>query len=210
MTGINRTYLQFLASIAVLLPYVLLTGGFHLAQLPAKGLTSLLVVGVGYTGIAYTLYFSSLRYLKGQEAAILSYIDPLVAVLVSVTVLAESVTWLQAAGGAMILGLSLIHILRPEDVGLFISYSGQTEELIKCAEAVKKSGAKMILITRFAASALSDLADYNLYVAANESLFRNGAMSSRISQLNMIDILYTAYANTDYERSMARLCATHP
>ncbi len=99
--------------------------------------------------------------------------------------------------------------MRPEDVGLFISYSGQTEELIKCAEAVKKSGAKMILITRFAASALSDLADYNLYVAANESLFRNGAMSSRISQLNMIDILYTAYANTDYEHSMARLCATH-
>ena len=114
VTGINRTYLQFLASIAVLLPYVLLTGGFHLAQLPAKGLISLLVVGVGYTGIAYTLYFSSLRYLKGQEAAILSYIDPLVAVLVSVTVLAESVTWLQAAGGAMILGFTILNELKPK------------------------------------------------------------------------------------------------
>ena len=114
VTGINRTYLQFLASIAVLLPYVLLTGGFHLAQLPAKGLISLMVVGVGYTGIAYTLYFSSLRYLKGQEAAILSYIDPLVAVLVSVTVLAESVTWLQAAGGAMILGFTILNELKPK------------------------------------------------------------------------------------------------
>ncbi|MDR3758832.1 DMT family transporter, partial [Enterocloster sp.] len=114
VTGINRTYLQFLASIAVLLPYVLLTGGFHLTQLPAKGLISLLVVGVGYTGIAYTLYFSSLRYLKGQEAAILSYIDPLVAVLVSVTVLAESVTWLQAAGGAMILGFTILNELKPK------------------------------------------------------------------------------------------------
>ena len=114
VTGINRTYLQFLASIAVLLPYVLFTGGFHLAELPAKGLASLLVVGVGYTGIAYTLYFSSLRYLKGQEAAILSYIDPLVAVLVSVTVLAESVTWLQAAGGAMILGFTILNELKPK------------------------------------------------------------------------------------------------
>lgn len=72
------------------------------------------MVGVGYTGIAYTLYFSSLRYLKGQEAAILSYIDPLVAVLVSVTVLAESVTWLQAAGGAMILGFTILNELKPK------------------------------------------------------------------------------------------------
>ncbi|MDO4326813.1 MAG: MurR/RpiR family transcriptional regulator [bacterium] len=96
-----------------------------------------------------------------------------------------------------------------EDAGLFISYSGQTAELIECAKAVKKSGAKMILITRFAASTLSALADYNLYVAANESLFRNGAMSSRISQLNVVDILYTAFANVDYPHSMERLYMTH-
>lgn len=95
------------------------------------------------------------------------------------------------------------------DVGLFISYSGQTVEMIECARNLKENGAKMILITRFAASELSELADHNLYVAAYESLFRNGAMSSRISQLNMIDILYTAFANADYEQSMRRLCATH-
>ncbi len=113
VTGINRTFLQFLASIVVLLPYVALTGGFHLAGLPAGGILSLLVVGVVYTGLAYTLYFSSLRYLKGQEAAILSYIDPLVAVLVSITVLSESITWLQAAGGAMILGFTILNELKP-------------------------------------------------------------------------------------------------
>lgn len=99
--------------------------------------------------------------------------------------------------------------MKAEDAGLFISYSGQTAELIECAKAVKKSGAKMILITRFAASTLSALADYNLYVAANESLFRNGAMSSRISQLNVVDILYTAFANVDYPHSMERLYMTH-
>ncbi|MBS6951927.1 MAG: EamA family transporter [Enterocloster asparagiformis] len=113
VTGINRTFLQFLASIVVLLPYVALTGGFHLAGLPSGGIFSLLVVGVVYTGLAYTLYFSSLRYLKGQEAAILSYIDPLVAVLVSITVLSESITWLQAAGGAMILGFTILNELKP-------------------------------------------------------------------------------------------------
>lgn len=113
VTGINRTFLQFLASIVVLLPYVAFTGGFHLAGLPSGGILSLLVVGVVYTGLAYTLYFSSLRYLKGQEAAILSYIDPLVAVLVSITVLSESITWLQAAGGAMILGFTILNELKP-------------------------------------------------------------------------------------------------
>ena len=56
---------------------------------------------------------------------------------------------------------------------------------------------------------LSEMADYNLYVSANESLFRNGALSSRIGQLNMIDILYTAFANVDYDYSMERLYATH-
>lgn len=95
------------------------------------------------------------------------------------------------------------------DVGLFISYSGQTVEMIECAKSLKENGGKMILITRFATSELAELSDYNLYVAAHESLFRNGAMSSRISQLNMIDILYTAFANADYEKSMGRLCATH-
>lgn len=112
VTGINRTFLQFLASIAVLLPYVLLTGGFHLTELSGGGLASLLVVGVGYTGIAYTLYFSSLRYLKGQEAAILSYIDPLVAVFVSVAVLAEPMTGQEAAGGAMILGFTVLNEIK--------------------------------------------------------------------------------------------------
>lgn len=99
--------------------------------------------------------------------------------------------------------------MTPQDLGLFISYSGQTVEMIECARTVKKIGAKIILITRFAASPLSELSDYNLYVSANESLFRNGAMSSRISQLNVIDILYTAYASAHYEQSMERLRATH-
>lgn len=95
------------------------------------------------------------------------------------------------------------------DVGLFISYSGQTVEMIECARNLKENGAKMIAITRFATSELAEFSDYNLYVAAHESLFRNGAMSSRISQLNMIDILYTAFANTDFEQSMKRFCITH-
>ena len=67
----------------------------------------LLIVGLVHTGITYCMYFSSLGDLPGQKAAILSYIDPLVAVLISVTVLGESMRPLQILGGALILGFTL-------------------------------------------------------------------------------------------------------
>ena len=105
--GIHRTFLQFLAAIAVLLVYVLLSGGFKLASLPADGWIYLLIVGILHTGITYCLYFSSLGELSGQEAAILSYIDPLVAVIISITLLGESMSWQQLLGGALILGFTL-------------------------------------------------------------------------------------------------------
>lgn len=111
--GLHRTFLQFLAAIAVLLPYVLLTGGFTLNTLNASGWVSLLIVGLVHTGVAYCLYFSSLRELPGQKAAILSYVDPLVAVILSVTVLGEPMTPLQIIGGALILGFTLWNELSP-------------------------------------------------------------------------------------------------
>ncbi len=105
--GIPRTFLQFLAAIAVLTPYVACTGGMQLGRLNAVGWGALLVVGLVHTGVTYCLYFSSLKELPGQKAAILSYIDPLVAVLVSVGLLGEKMTLLQLIGGALILGFTL-------------------------------------------------------------------------------------------------------
>ena len=64
------------AAILVLTPYVCLTGGSHLLDMDALGVINLLVVGVFHTGICYCMYFSSLRYLKGQEAAMFFHTDP--------------------------------------------------------------------------------------------------------------------------------------
>lgn len=107
VTGIHRTLLQFLAAILVLIPYVCCTGGSSLGSLDGLGWICLLIVGLVHTGITYCLYFSALKDLRGQEAAILSYIDPLVAVLVSVFLLGESMSLLQFVGGALILGFTL-------------------------------------------------------------------------------------------------------
>ena len=109
--GIQRTFLQFVAAAATLLPYVLLTGGMHLGDLNGMGLGLLLIVGLAHTGVAYCLYFSSLQHVPGQEAAVLSYIDPLVAVILSVSVLREPMSALQVIGGAMILGFTLLNEL---------------------------------------------------------------------------------------------------
>ena len=105
--GLHRTLLQFFAAIVVLAPYVALTGGVQLGGLQTAGWVNLLIVGVVHTGLCYCLYFSALRTVSGQKAAILSYIDPLVAVLVSVTFLQEPMGALQWVGGAMILGATL-------------------------------------------------------------------------------------------------------
>ena len=85
----------------------MLTSGCNLIALNGVGWGCLLTVGLFHTGITYCLYFSSLKELPGQKAAILSYIDPLVAVLVSVLILGESMTMMQILGGALILGFTL-------------------------------------------------------------------------------------------------------
>ena len=113
VTGLQRTYLQFLAAIVILLPYVLLTGGFTLGTLNSLGWINLLIVGCIHTGLAYCLYFPSLKELPGQETAILSYIDPLLACVLSVALLGESMTPVQLLGGALILGFTLLNELHP-------------------------------------------------------------------------------------------------
>ena len=113
VAGLHRTFLQFLAAIAVLIPYVAFSGAFSLGALDGMGWLNLLILSLVHTGVAYCLYFPALKDLPGQRAAILSYLDPLVAVLLSVTVLGEGMTTWQAVGGVLILGFTLWDALAP-------------------------------------------------------------------------------------------------
>ena len=111
--GIHRTFLQFLAAIVVLIPYVAFTSGANLAVMDGMGWLCLLIVGFIHTGVTYCLYFTSLKDIPGQKAAILSYIDPLIAVVISVTILGESMSFVQIIGGLLILGFTLWNELSP-------------------------------------------------------------------------------------------------
>ena len=105
--GLLRTFIQFIAAVVVLFPYVALSGGFTLGGLNGTGLVMLIIVGILHTGITYCMYFSAIKELPGQKVAILSYIDPLVAVLVSVIWLSEEISAPEIIGGVLILGFTL-------------------------------------------------------------------------------------------------------
>lgn len=112
LSGIQRTFLQFVSASAVLLVYVLPTQGFNLGTLDIKAVICLLTVGFVHTGLTYCMYFTSLKNLSGQKSAILSYIDPLVAVIVSIVYLGEAISVTQCIGGILILGFTLWNEIR--------------------------------------------------------------------------------------------------
>lgn len=116
--GIVRTFVQFAAAVAVLAPITALRGGFHLGSLQGQGLFSLLVLGLIHTGLCYCLYFSALAHMRGQQAAILSYLDPLVAVLLSILWLGEKVSAVQLMGGGVMLLFALLNELSHRKPGI--------------------------------------------------------------------------------------------
>lgn len=104
----DRTILQLGVSALVLLPYNLLTRQLGGLTLTPKILLMLLVIGVVHTGLAYYLYFGSVEHLKSQTLAILSYVDPVVALILSALILREKLSALDLLGAALILGAALV------------------------------------------------------------------------------------------------------
>jgi len=95
-----------------------------------------------------------------------------------------------------------------EDVVFAISYSGEHKSVIKSANEAKKNGAYIIAITRFKKTEIAKIADICLYVPDVESLYREGASLSRISQLLIVDILYQTLITRDYDQSYKLLHRT--
>lgn len=89
---------------AVLIPYLLLTEDFGAIRITLAQAGLVLVVGLVHTGIAYTMYFGSMDGLRGQTVAMLSYIDPVTALILSAIILHESLSVLGVIGAVMILG----------------------------------------------------------------------------------------------------------
>jgi DNA-binding MurR/RpiR family transcriptional regulator len=90
--------------------------------------------------------------------------------------------------------------LKPGDAAVLFSYSGETRDTIETCEIVKSTGAAVVTVTRFGKNQLSEMADIRLFTSSAESMIRSGAMGSRIGQLTMVDILYTAVSSRLYDQ----------
>ena len=89
--------------------------------------------------------------------------------------------------------------LGPEDAAVMISYSGATKDTIQVAEIARKAGASTICITRFVKSPLTSFSDVTLLCGANEGPLQGGSTSAEISQLFLIDLVYTEYYRRHFE-----------
>ncbi|ACT60171.1 MurR/RpiR family transcriptional regulator [Hirschia baltica] len=96
----------------------------------------------------------------------------------------------------------------PNVAVLTISHSGSTHETLAATRLARDAGAKTIIITNFASSPLQAYADVKLYTMARETKFRSEAMTSRIAQLCILDVLIAALALDDYERATTVLRQT--
>lgn len=112
ISGEDRTVVQFAVSAAVMLPYVLLTEDVTALRFTPSVTALLLIVGIVHTGIAYVLYFGSIAHVPAQTAAILSYLDPVVAVLLSLLVLKEPMSVPAMIGAALVIGAMIVSELR--------------------------------------------------------------------------------------------------
>jgi len=108
LSGFETTLVQLIVATLVLSPYVFIKDSMVLSTLNPKSLILILIVGIVHTGFAYFLYFTSLQELKGQTIAVLSYIDPISAVIIAAIFLGESMTYLQMIGGILILGSTFL------------------------------------------------------------------------------------------------------
>jgi DNA-binding MurR/RpiR family transcriptional regulator len=88
--------------------------------------------------------------------------------------------------------------LSEDDVAVFVSYSGETRDLVETIKFANNAGATTISITRFGNNTLSEKADIKLFISSPETSMRSGASGSRIAQLNVIDILFTAVGSIEY------------
>ncbi|MBQ8881513.1 MAG: DMT family transporter [Oscillospiraceae bacterium] len=120
----DKSIVQLASAAAVILPYSLLTGGLGIGQMASADYGLLAVVGIIHTGVAYWLYFGALGRLSSQTVALFSYLDPVIAILLSALWLGEPLGWQGILGAVLILGSTLAGELPAEKMGGIFAKKG--------------------------------------------------------------------------------------
>ncbi|MBR6472718.1 MAG: EamA family transporter [Firmicutes bacterium] len=111
ITGVDpfeKTIIQLASAAIVLIPYILLTGGGTPVHMDVRTIILILIVGIIHTGLVYLLYFGSMEHMSAQAVAVLSYIDPVVAILASCVFLKETISVFEIIGAVLIIGSAIM------------------------------------------------------------------------------------------------------
>jgi len=108
LSALERTVMQLAIAGIILLPYTLFTEDWSAMHPGTVDITLLIVAGIVHTGIAYALYFGSISTLPSPTVALYSYIDPILAIVLSALFLQEPITVGGAIGAVLILGAAYI------------------------------------------------------------------------------------------------------
>ena len=107
ISAYEKTIFQLGISVLAMLPYCVLTVSPDDLTFAPNVLWLLLLVGILHTGVTYYLYFGSMEYIPAQSVAVISYIDPVIAVLSSVLILREPMQISEGLGAVLILGAAV-------------------------------------------------------------------------------------------------------
>lgn len=110
----DKTIVQLGTAAVTILPYTLLTERAEPGAFSVLTILCLLLVGIVHTGVAYALYFGAVTDVKAQTAALLSYLDPVVAILLSALLLGENLTLHGLIGAVLVLGAAFLSERQPE------------------------------------------------------------------------------------------------
>ena len=111
LTNIERTLCQLFISAIIMIPYIFVTQNVSIMMFTPNKVLLLIIVGIIHTGFMYLLFFSAISKLPAQTSSVLSYIDPVTAILLSTLLLGQSLTLIQMCGSILILGSTLVNEL---------------------------------------------------------------------------------------------------
>lgn len=108
---LETTFCQLLAAGITVLPYTIVQHNGESLSFGLKTIIILGIIGIINTGVSYLLYFSAIKKVPAQTAAVMSYIDPVTAAILSVVVLGQTMTIFQIIGMILIIGAALANEL---------------------------------------------------------------------------------------------------
>ena len=99
-------------------------------------------------------------------------------------------------------------LMGPEDVVIFVSYSGSTRDMMDTLHLAKENGAKVILITHYDDAPGTALADVVLLCGAKENPLDSGSMPVKLAVLFVANVLVLRYTLDNQELTAQSLSRT--